>query len=370
LTNIIFADCEGDNFLNDLTTMWTLQIAESVDGPVEVYADQPGYKPIAEGLKVLSEAEKVVFHNGMRFDFWAINKLYPGTLRYEQIIDSLVLARMVNYSSRHALADLGEVLGFPKGNFHDFTRFSEAMVTYGRQDVRILQEAWKGRRSPNGKGWIVVPFGKFYEKYRQAADLEFEVAYVIAKQEQHGFRFDMEKALVLEADLRQESKNLERQLQSVFPTRTFPRFSDKRVDKITGQPVRLKDGIDVFNPGSRQQIANRLIEKYGWKPRHWTKGGEKKAPQAKIDETVLDELDYPEAKLLARYFALDKMLGQLADGDNAWIKLARQRPDGAWYVYGAVNTLGARTTRMSHFAPNMAQVSKKDPRMREVWIAD
>ena len=36
-------------------------------------------------------------------------------------------------------------------------------------------------------------------------------------------------------------------------------------------------------------------------------------------------------------------------------------------VHGSVNGIGARTNRMSHFAPNMAQVDKE---MREVWLPD
>jgi DNA polymerase-1 len=348
-----FADCEGDNFLNDLTVMWTLQIAQGVDGEVVVYADQPGYPSIAEGLERLHTSEKIVFHNGMKFDYWAINKLYPGTLRLEQIVDSLIIARLMNPEGRrHSLADLGEALGFPKGHFKDFSKFSEEMVTYGRQDVRILQEAWKGARK-------VTPFGAYYEKFKRACDLEFEVAYVISKQERHGVRFNMDKALRLEGELRQEHKDLERELQVAFPTRTFERVSEK-----TGK--RLKDGIDVFNPGSRDQIANRLIEKYGWKPHNKSK----KTGKPKMDEEVIDSLPYPEAKLLSRYLAKGKMLGQLADGEKAWIKVAEKQPDGSYRIHGAVNTLGARTLRMSHFAPNLAQASKKDLRMRELFEPD
>jgi DNA polymerase-1 len=344
--------------------MWTIQLSETVDGPVVVYADQPGYEPIKAALDRLKQAKKVVFHNGMKFDLFAIEKLFKGTLTRDQIVDSLIIARMVNYQGRHSLAEIGEALGFPKIHFTDFSKFSDSMANYGAQDVRILQEAWKGKK---GK---VIPFGQFYTAYQQACDLEFQVAYVIAKQEQHGFRFDMDKALKLEGELRQEKMDLERELQVLFPTRTFERYSEKVVDKITGKPKRLADGVDVFNPGSRQQIAERLIQKYGWKPRAWTDGGKTAKKKPKIDETILDELPYPEAKAMSRYFALEKMLGQLADGDGAWIKVARQNKHGHWYVYGAVNTLGARTTRMAHFGPNMGQVSKKDPRMREVWLPD
>lgn len=359
---IFFADCEGDNFLDDITQMWTIQIAQDVDAPVEVFADQPGYPSLKQGMELLKEADKVVFHNGFGFDYWALNKIvgerYGLYLDKHQIIDSLIISRLIDSTAkRHSLADLGEAVGCPKGDHGDFTQFSEDMVKYGKQDVRILQKAWKGTNK-------VRSFGRFYENFRDACDLEFMVAYVIEKQRQHGFRFDLENAYLLEAELRQEQKNLERELQKVFPPIVTERYSEKQIDKKTGKPKRLKDHVEVFNPGSRDQIAKRLIDKYRWKPVDLTP-----TKKPKVDETILDDLPYPEAKMMAQYMSLGKKLGQIADGDNAWLKLVEQKPDGTAYVHGQVNTLGARTHRMSHFKPNMAQVDS-DHRMRSLWLPD
>ena len=69
--------------------------------------------------------------------------------------------------------------------------------------------------------------------------------------------------------------------------------------------------IEVFNPGSRKMIAERLAETHDWKPKSFTPSG-----GPKIDEVVLSNLPYPEAKQLARYFRVQKQLGQLSDGDN------------------------------------------------------
>jgi DNA polymerase-1 len=358
---IFFADCEGDNFLEDISTMWTIQIAQEVDAPVEVFADQPGYKPLKQGMELLMECDKVVFHNGFGFDFWALNKVvgerYNLFLDRHQIIDSLIISRLIDSTSkRHSLAELGENLGFRKGDHHDFSQFSEEMVKYGKQDVRILQEAWK-LPSQRRKVSKVPSFGKFYDTFKPACETEFQTAYVIEKQSQHGFRFDYESAQMLEAELRHEQKQLERDLQKIFPPITHERYSEK-----TGK--RLKDKIEVFNPGSRDQIADRLITKYKWKPIDLTP-----TKKPKIDETILDALPYPEAKEIARYMTLGKKLGQVADGDNAWLKMAKPKPDGSFYIHGRINTLGARTHRMSHFAPNLAQVDS-DPRMRSLFLAD
>lgn len=348
--DVAFADCEGDNFLTDLTKIWTLQIADHVDAPTIVYADQKGYPPIAEGLEKLKGFKKVVFHNAWGYDFWAINKIYPDTLKQEQMVDSLVLSRLMNSkASRHNLHDIGEALGYPKGDFSDFSQFSEEMAVYGKQDVEILKRAWKGLHR-NGKTRL-RSWGKFYDTFNKAFETENYTAYVISKQEQFGFNFNVEKATLLEAELRTESLQLERKLTELFPPIVYERWSEK-----TGK--RLKDGVDVFNPASRDQIGKRLIDKYGWKPEVKTKTG-----RPKIDETTLGELDFPEAIAFARYLKLGKMLGMLADGKNAWLKMYRENADGTFTMHGQVNTLGARTHRMSHFKPNVAQADS-DPRMR------
>ena len=71
-----------------------------------------------------------------------------------------------------------------------------------------------------------------------------------------------------------------------------------------------------FNPNSRAHIQHCLVNKYGWKPTDWTPSG-----QAKIDEGILSHLPYPEAKKLAKMFLLNKRIGQLAEGNQAWMRM-------------------------------------------------
>ena len=366
MTNIIFADAEGDDFLEGLSRLWTIQLARSVDDPVEVFTDVPyefyeclgidRLPVLADGLRVLHEADKIAFHNGLRYDFWAIEKLFKGTLKREQIIDTLTISRLIDAESkRHSLAELGEAVGLPKITHEwGFKEFHPDMIPYGKRDVEVLQRAWKG--VPNK----VHSFGGFYHKFTKACELEFHTQFILAKQEQHGFRFDVQGALELETELRVEYRQKELEVRDIFPPIVHERYSEKRVDKITGKPVRLKDEIEVFNPNSNEHIADRLIKKYGWEPIDLTPTG-----KAKVDEDILGKLPYPEAQTIARAKRLTKMLGQLSDGDNGWLKLVTDKG----YVHGAVNPLGARTHRMAHFKPNMAQVDK-DPRMRSLWLPD
>jgi len=71
-----------------------------------------------------------------------------------------------------------------------------------------------------------------------------------------------------------------------------------------------------------------------------------------VDEEVLKQLPYPEAQVLSEYLMVEKRLGQLATGKEAWLK--HVRPDGR--IHGEVTTNGAVTGRMTHSKPNIAQV--------------
>lgn len=339
---ILIADIETDGLLMDLTNIHCLAIKEwkTNDEPI-LYRDAAGQRPILEGIRRLAGADVAVFHNGIGFDIPAMVQLYGRTKEIEaiRVYDTLVGSRYFYQERRsHSLSSLGAELGFEKGDHSDWSTYSEAMGEYCKRDVEVTAKVFE-------KMWT----GEIERGLR----LEFDFAKVIALQEQHGFRLDVEKAQALESEFRQEQCDIERDLQRQWTPKTIKRVSEK-----TGK--RLKDKIEVFNPGSRKMIAERLTEQYEWKPKQYTPSG-----QPKIDEAVLDRLDYEEAKKLSRYFRLQKLLGQLSDGDAGWLKLER---DG--YVHGSVKTIGTATHRCSHFGPNMGQVDRRDLRMREVWLPD
>ena len=105
---------------------------------------------------------------------------------------------------------------------------------------------------------------------------------------------------------------------------------------------RLKDKVTEFNPASRQQIAERLIE-LGWKPTELTPSG-----RAKVDEKTLAKCSLPVAQKLARYFLLQKRSALV----KAWIEACSTESR----VHCRYRTLGAITNRMSCVSPNLQQV--------------
>src|SRR3546814_18693818 len=104
------------------------------------------------------------------------------------------------------------------------------------------------------------------------------------------------------------------------------------------------NGLHISDWSSDVCCSDLLKLLYDWIPFEFTESG---AP--KVDETTLGSLDHiPAAKLLVEYLTVDKRLGQLADGDQAWLKVVRANRR----IHGRVNTLGAITRRMTHSTPN------------------
>ncbi|MFL1495704.1 DNA polymerase, partial [Pseudomonas antarctica] len=84
----------------------------------------------------------------------------------------------------------------------------------------------------------------------------------------------------------------------------------------------------------------------------------------KVDDETLEGVTVadPDAQaciaLVRDYLMIQKRIGMLAEGDNAWMRLVRS--DGS--MHGSINPNGAVTGRATHSYPNMGQVpSAKSP---------
>lgn len=333
--------------LTDLSKIHCLAV--SVDG------GEPQIVPVADGVTLLNKADLVIGHNIVSFDIPALTKMCPE-FRPKKVFDTLLMARVFHADQRerdfqtkdfpkelvgsHSLKAWGVRLGVSKMEAPDFTEDSEKMREYCINDVRVTNTLYKHLTSHPA-----------YLYGGAAVELEHEFAKIIKEQERIGFPFDIKAAEELHATLRKRIIDIEAQLQAVFPPKVIARVSEK-----TGKPLKPK--VEPFNPGSRVQIAERLQERYGWEPTEFTPEG-----KPRVDETVLASLSYPEAKILSDYLTVIKRLGQLADGDEAWLKAVHK--DGR--LHGRVITNGAITGRCTHRSPNMAQIPT-DKEYRSLFV--
>jgi len=341
------------------------------NGWYKVYDDKKNL--IDTAIKMLNRANLIIGHNIIGFDIPALQKVDAGLfeqfkLTNQLVIDTLVMSRLMhpdirekdfnalkkrvpwvsnnmNLIGSHSLKSWGLRLNVLKGDYGDTTDWSEwsqEMSDYCLQDVEVTAHLFKQMAR--------VRYS------RDAIDLEHSIAQICTQQTTDGFPFDVPKALELYGELCAKRADLEKNLKEEFgnwwinkgevvPKRTL-RFKDKtRGDFTEGQSYTRVIHTE-FNANSREHIAKRLIDLYGWQPELYTDNG-----QPKVDETVLSSLDYPHAKLLSEYLMIQKRIGQLAEGNQAWLKLEKEGK-----IHGRVNTMGAVTSRCTHSNPNVAQV--------------
>jgi DNA polymerase I-like protein with 3'-5' exonuclease and polymerase domains len=299
-----------------------------------------------DGLQNYLQDQSIVGHNLIGFDAYHLNRLWNTKIRLSQCIDTLILSRLLNPNREagHSLSAFGKRLGLEKIDFNDYDGgLSEEMIDYCIRDVDLLERVYHELQREKS----------FYGFSERAIEIEHEVAAIICKQERRGFKLDLPRSMALVAELSDRMGKIESELQRVFRPITTERVSEK-----TGK--RLKDYVEVFNPGSRQQIAKRLQE-LGWKPNKKTEKG-----SVIVDETTLSGVDIPEAKLVAEYLMLQKRHSQV----KSWLDAVEE--DGR--VRGKVITNGAVTGRMTHHSPNMAQIPSSSSlyghECRACWTVD
>lgn len=376
-------DAETDGLLDELTTIHCIHVVDRATGERlsfngGVYADGSSAKrdgPIEDGLRLLQDADEIGGHNVIGFDVYAFKKLYPWFNPKGRVRDSFAEARVVwsnikevdlraikrrlrpeafiksGYTGLHKLGAWGYRLGILKGEYSGgWKDFTPEMDEYGSQDPIVT----------------AALFDKIDEKGypREVLDLETEVFRIVIEQERHGVLFDGPAAEKLVALLMARRAELEDDLRGSFkpwwePERKHGQhvvFTPKRDDKKRGYTAGVpftKVYLETFNPSSRDQIASRLTTLFGWSPVEFTDGG-----KPKVDETTLEGLTYPEARLLVEYLTVDKRLSQIAEGKGAWLK--KIAADGR--IHGRVNPMGTVTHRGSHSDPNLGQVpSAKNP---------
>ena len=312
---MIYLDLEANGLTPD--TIWCVVTREN--GETEVHLDQRSLRKALEG------SVSVCGHNLIGYDLPVLKRLWGVSVAPERIVDTLVLSRLFDPSRQggHSLRSWGETLGFPKGDHNDWSRLSQEMIDYCIQDVAVTEAVHKR---------LTRDMAEFDSK---SIELEHQVQYAVQQQERNGWLLDQQLSHELLATFKERMNEIEEELQEKFPPVVLERYSEK-----TGK--RLKDRVEVFNVGSRQQIARRLST-LGVV---FDKVTEKGNPI--VDEAVLDTIDLPEARSVSEYLMLQKRYAQV----HSWLEHVQD--DGR--VHGRVISNGAVTGRMTHQSPNMAQV--------------
>lgn len=362
---IVF-DIETDGLLDTTKRFWCGWLYDSY---TDLYT---GYTDLDEFFDALNKygtsGYNIVGHNICKFDIPALKKLKGERFAFDVrdvCIDTLVLARLI-YSNikdtdvglmrsgrlpkalygSHSLKAYGYRMGELKGTYGEhegaWDKFTHEMYEYNKQDVVVTLKLFQKLMA---KGYPL-----------KAIQLEHDIAWVMAKQERNGFVFDKDQATKLYSELAGKRQVLYENLVSKGGSWTV--YKGDKIYKRDNAKRGIKAGVPypqyeevTFNPNSRQHIAKVLMDR-GWEPTEMTPTG---AP--KVDEETLKTakgIDLTEDIL--EYLLINKRIAQLAEGDNAWLKLMKDDPDGYTRIHGSVNPNGAVTGRATHAYPNVAQV--------------
>lgn len=418
-----FWDTESPGLLHQADKLHCLAL--KVDGKLISYADQKGYLSNAAGVEAVNAVDLRVAHNGQDHDDRLTRKVYGRELLNGSSLDTLIISRLLytqigrqgpnnhrlppKLKMRHSLEAWGWRLGERK---IDYSHIKAERIKAEHPDWtadQVMTEVW-GTWEPEMSSYMdqdVHTLEKLFHWLMSrkppmaAVETEHKFAYIMRRQEKWGFTFDMDEALKLQAEVAEKAQILEAELiesfgdfwmagkektnkgtravkMTEFPNVTTRRFGKggKELQPYIGPPkCHYEDGAKwtpvefvQFKPSSPIHVEKMFRQRYGWRPKHFTDKG-----AVKLDDEVLRQLTYPEADKLADLYSLNKIIGYVSTGKNAWLKTAVQEgPDGKpatpggfgfyeWRQHGRVNTIGTYTFRCSHSNPNVAQVPTRDP---------
>jgi hypothetical protein len=220
-----------------------------------------------------------VGHNICGFDYWALKDLTHIPIRRSRLWDTSVVSKLLDYRKyqTHSLAEIGKSLGVHKGDYTGgFEHYTKEMGEYCVQDVEVLYAIYKSQVKES------IPQTAFHT--------EHEIALICAEMQRDGFKFNLDKADKLLAEVKHDMSVLEDELQKAYPPKLV---EDRRIQWRTtkaGAPYAtcLKAMADApkwerqgdelvlyrwqeFSPGSPKQRIDVLWEA-GWKPYDKTKG--------------------------------------------------------------------------------------------------
>lgn len=277
-----------------------------------------------------------------------------------------------------------EAQGIPYEAGMEWAECNQAMEDYCEQDVRVTSKLL--RKIFDDRHYFADD-GSAIESVR----LEHGAAWTLAQMERNGFPFNMDGAERLYSELAGRRSDLLVQLIQTFGSWYSPKGGTSAfLNPKTGKPidfwsdgrpmpkvkypkvgdVYLKNGktkdtretfagapftpieLTTFNPASRPHLA-KVLKDAGWVPSVFTDNGAPVVDDEALEHVkVSDPQKQAAIELVREYLMIQKRIGMLAEGDNAWMKMTHA--DG--FIHGNINPNGAGTGRATHSYPNMGQV--------------
>ena len=300
---------------NEVSKIFCIVTKDLGTGEIVTYTQEECYTNFKPSSNTI-----FIGHNILSYDLRVLAKILNYRHPASKCIDTLILSQLFNpiRDGGNSLAAWGERLGFSKMPSPNFNSYSDNMLEYCINDVQLTAKLYEH---------LIINEKKKVSD--ESIRREHIFRYYMDQQERNGFYFDLPFATTFLARLTDESIDIEHKLQEIFPPEIIQ--------------LKTKTKEKPFNPASRKQIAERLIEK-GWKPVLKTEKG-----NIIVNEDVLAKVKgIPESEAILKYLLLQKRASQV----KSWIKFCNEDTSR---IHGRIKTLGTVSTRCSHLDPNVAQ---------------
>ena len=218
-------------------------------GETQIKNDLPNY---------LKDVTEIIGHNLISYDL-VVLKLWAGidfTVGYlgeadsicgnsVKIWDTLVLSKLL-YSAtimEHSLGAWGKKFGNEKMDFHDFSKYSEEMLTYCVQDTVVNAQL----------------FFKLMEEYKgytweEAYEVEKKLMEITFRQSEYGFKFNKELAEECVVELTQLMDEIAQQVNPLLPPKKLNKGDLKQY---------IPPKIQFKKCGSVSAVMQKWVEKHG-----------------------------------------------------------------------------------------------------------
>jgi DNA polymerase I-like protein with 3'-5' exonuclease and polymerase domains len=245
---LAFFDLETNDLLGKATTVWTAVAYLEDEQEYLIYHSPYKERLVApsnttfcvgmEGWLEHLNHHTLVAHSGISFDLQVLKKLFNYNYNLENVVDTLILSRLY-YPDRegHSLDYWGMKLNLPKGDFHDFSMFSQEMLTYCIRDVDLLRKLYFTLQAQE-EAW----------DWSEAIKLSNYFTDVIARQEQHGVLFDKASAEILLKELEVDIAAIEEKVLAEIPRKAVQQGAtvNKPFLKSGGYTKQVQEWIETL----------------------------------------------------------------------------------------------------------------------------
>jgi DNA polymerase-1 len=360
-------DIETNGFLPEVNMIWCMVAIDSDTGKVHSFSNYDDNLPsLADGLAFISTADIIYGHNILGYDLPVLDHILgfklPSTVK---VIDTWVLSLLTQYDRphKHGLEGWGDLLGFPKLFFDDFSKYTQEMLTYCIRDVELNVKVYKILTA------AALKIMNKHDNFSKGMNVEMEFATIESDIRRKGWMFDMDSAIKLLGEIESKMAAIETVLEPLIGMRciktdglefkspawrkdgcytvaTVKHFGYSQESGQEDRPIEGPYSRISFEQGKVGQIevVKDYLYSIGWVPDEWNyekiKGKFiKKSP--KITESSLLPLG-GSAITVSEYYTIRSRQGIL----KGWIESVNESPDKR--LHGKMWTIGTPTFRCRH----------------------